>query len=138
MGACFSHRCDRCGYVVTTSGPWEFYRDAEGQRKPYGHPVPMSREALEQGIAGLSANLYCVHCDKVFDLIVVEFKTPARDALSVWAGNCEPQEVFKKEGAVKCPECGATALLLEGDENPQKTCPRCKAGTLISQREWIS
>lgn len=138
MGSCYSHHCDHCGYSVTTSGPWEFYRDANGQRKPYGHPIPMSREGRERGIAGLAAALYCLKCDKVFDLVIVEFKQPARDSLSVWSGAAEPQEAFKREGAVKCPDCGDTRLLLEGDKSTEKLCPRCKGGTLNSRREWIS
>lgn len=33
-------KCDSCGYTVETNGPHEFYRDAQGERERYGHPVP--------------------------------------------------------------------------------------------------
>jgi len=45
-----------------TSGPWEFYRDEEGRRKPFGNPVPISKGAAERGIYGLSGKLYCPNC----------------------------------------------------------------------------
>jgi len=70
MGAAYSHTCNECGHVVRTSGPWEFYRDKEGKRKPYGHPAPTSREAAEAGIYGLSAELYCPECGKTYDIII--------------------------------------------------------------------
>jgi len=53
MGAGYSHRCNKCGYSVSTSGPWEFYRDNKGERRHYGHPVPFSDEARKRGIHGL-------------------------------------------------------------------------------------
>jgi hypothetical protein len=59
MGSWYKLKCDNCGYSVNTSGPWEFYRDSEGKRKPYGHPVPTSKEAEESGIHGLTGELYC-------------------------------------------------------------------------------
>lgn len=138
MGAKFRHKCDRCGHCVFTSGPWEFYRDSKGNRKPYGHPVPTSEDAKQRGIYGLSGDIYCPKCDKVFDLVLVEFVKPALDSLMVWAGGCEPRGEFKREGAVKCPLCDSIDLILETSENREVLCPRCKAGKLLGGVEWIS
>ena len=138
MGAGFIHKCDKCGYSVSTSYPWEFYRDSKGKRKPYGHPVPTSEEARQCGIYGLSGEVYCPNCDKTFDLILVEFKEVSQDSLSVWGSRCEPKDEFKKEGAVKCPECGGINLILEPVENREVTCPRCNKGKLVGHMEWIS
>ncbi len=138
MGSMYRHSCDNCGYSFKTSGPWEFYRDGGGQKKPFGHPIPMSAEAAQRGIYGLSANLYCRQCDRAFDLVIAEFKQPQRSGLDVWSGAAEPKDEFKREGAVKCPVCGNRQLLLEGNEAAEPTCPRCKSGRLVSQREWIS
>lgn len=139
MGAGYVHKCNKCGYSVSTSGPWEFYRDSKGKRKPYGHPVPMSEEARQRGIYGLSGELYCPNCDEVFDLILVEFKEPSQDSLSVWGGMCEPIDEFKdEEGAVKCPKCGNRNLILGPMEDREATCPRCKYGKLVGKMEWIS
>ncbi|TET77632.1 hypothetical protein E3J38_09685 [candidate division TA06 bacterium] len=138
MGAKYVYRCDKCSYSVCTSGPWEFYRDTQGNRKPYGHPEPTSEEARLRGIYGLSGDLYCSDCGKVFDLIVVEFKKPSHDSLSVWSCRCEPKDEFKQQGMVKCPECGNTHLILEPDNEKPIACPRCKEGRLTGAMEWIS
>lgn len=138
MGSQYIHKCDKCGYSVRTSGPWEFYRDSKARRKPYGHPVPRSKEAKERGIYGLSGNIYCPNCDKVFDLILIEFKKASHDSLSVWFGMCEPKDKLKKRAAVKCPECGNTNLILGHKEDRKVSCPRCKEGKLLSKMEWIS
>jgi len=138
MGAAYSHTCNECGHVVRTSGPWEFYRDKEGKRKPYGHPAPTSREAAEAGIYGLSAELYCPECGKTYDIIIVEFKEPTSDTLRLWSGQCEPKDDFKEEGAVRCPGCGRSDLILGPVEDPHLKCPRCKYGNLIGKMDWIS
>ena len=138
MGAEYSHKCNKCGYFVSTSGPWEFYRDSKGDRKFYGHPVPISDEARQRGIYGLSGELYCSNCDETFDLILVEFKKPSQDSSSVWSGKCEPKNEFKGEGAVKCPKCGSTNLILGPVEDREVACPRCKEGKLVGKMEWIS
>lgn len=81
MGAWYSHKCDNCDYEVHTEGPWEFYRD-------------------KNGIAGLTGRLYCSNCDKVSDIILVEFKKPTTDSMEVWGGIAEPTDDYQKEGAV--------------------------------------
>lgn len=142
MGAGYIHKCTKCGYSVSTSGPWEFYRDSKGNRKPYGHPAPISKEAEKRGIYGLSGIVYCPNCDKVFDLVLVEFKEPSHDELHnsfyMWLGMYEPKDDFKKEGAVKCPECGSTNLILKPREDREVICPRCKEGKLRGTIRWIS
>jgi DNA-directed RNA polymerase subunit M/transcription elongation factor TFIIS len=138
MGAGFAFTCGKCGYTVQTSGPWEFYRNAKGERKDYGHPSPRSKEAERQGVYGLSGELYCAHCDKVFDVILVEYKEPAREALGVWTGGCEPKDEYKDPDAVKCPQCGSTALVLEPEEGQGIPCPRCKEEQMVGEMAWIS
>ena len=95
MGAGYDFKCNCCGYRFSTSGPWEFYRNLKGQRKLYGHPSPVSVEAQLHGIYGLSGELYCLRCDKVFDLILVEFQRPAVESFLVWSGSCEPKDEYK-------------------------------------------
>jgi len=138
MGAQYSHTCNKCGYSVTTSGPWELYRDRQGERRWYGHPVPLSDEAKKRGIHGLSGTVYCPSCDERCDLILVEFKKPSHDSLSVWSGKCEPLDEFKEKGAVKCPRCGHSDLILGPVEDREITCPRCKEGRLVGKMDWIS
>ena len=83
-------KCNACGYIVRTSGPWEFYRDDCGERKPYGHPVARSREARESGIKGLSTCGFCPTCDEVRDVIVREFEKPERDTRRAWHRFAKP------------------------------------------------
>lgn len=135
MGAAYSHTCGTCGHSVSTSGPWEFYRDAAGERHEYGHPVPVSEEAARAGIAGLSAELWCPHCDRVHDLVVVEFEQPAGSGFEAWAGGAMPKEEYRREGAVRCPDCGAVDLVL--GESEQADCLRCGGG-MRSEMAWIS
>ena len=140
MGASYIHECDKCGYTFHTSGPWEFYRNREGKLKDYGHPIPMSEEAKTQGIKGLYGEMYCHICDKVRRIILVEFKNSSSDSLSVWTGRCEPEDKYKKEGAIKCPKCGNKNLIFEVEEDDKEEiiCPRCKEGKIKGRLEWIS
>ena len=138
MGAEFSHTCFCCGYSVKTSGPWEFYRDEGGDRYFCGHPCFIFAEAAQLEIHGLSGEVYCPTCDKVFDLVLVEFKEPARDAISVWSGQCEPQEKYKKKGSVRCPQCGNSHLILGPERETKTRCPRCQKGVLEGRMDWIS
>ena len=138
MGTGYTYKCDGCGYSVSTSGPWEFYRDSEGNRKPYGHPVPTSEEAKERGIYGFSGELYCPKCDKTFDLILVEFKGSSLDYFSAWAGWGEAEDVSRQEGGVICPECHVTNLIWDTTEAEEAVCPHCKEGILLGEAIWIA
>jgi len=132
MGAIYTLICDHCGHKITTSGPWEFYRDEKGKIKPYGHPIPASAEAAERGVYGLRADMYCPKCGKIRSVILVEYKKPCHDSLEMWSGRCEED---KKE--VKCPVCGSTNLILEPPEEGIR-CPKCGKGTLKLQFLLIS
>ncbi len=137
MGSGYEYTCDNCGRHISTSGPWEFYRNDEGKIKSYGHPGPWSEEAKNHDIAGLMGSLYCIQCDRVFhNVVMVEFKTPSLDSLSVWWGRNEPQDIYKDKGSVKCPKCGNTSLILEIED--EIVCPRCKKGKLIGGCQWDS
>jgi uncharacterized protein YbaR (Trm112 family) len=135
MGAGFAWTCDHCGHSVRTSGPWEFYRDREGRRKPYGHPVPISQEAKDAGVSGLSGELYCPNCDEVFDVIRVEFKRPTSNP---WSKDNEPTDEFKGKDRVTCPRCRVSLLIAAPGPGEKIACPRCKVGTFLVSMPWIS
>ena len=138
MATGFTHTCSNCSYSVSTSGPHEFYRDADGVRKPYGHPAPFSDEARERGIYGLSGALYCAKCDEVFDVILVEFEEPAQNDIMVWGGRCTPKQGYRGRRVIKCPKCTIRNLILIRQEGEEPMCPRCRRGRLIGRAEWIS
>ena len=124
MGWYDEWQCSQCGNKVGTGGPWEFYRDKEGRRQPYGHPEPCPREAREAGIKGFSFLTYCPKCNSVKDLILVEFQK-ARDYRAAWEG-C-------KRRKLTCGECGGR--LHELLDN--LICPVC-AGVFKRTAGWIS
>lgn len=137
MGVTFSHRCDNCGYSVSTSGPWEFYRDNNGNLKPFGHPGPMSEEAEQRGLYGLYAELYCANCDKAFSIVLIECEKPSNPALPPNESIPALKDEFKRTPAPKCPKCGNTHLLFTPARR-EVTCPRCKRGKLVGKLESLS
>ena len=138
MGAEYRFTCSKCDYSISTSGPWEFYRDEKGRRKLYGHPVPRSEEAERSGIYGFSGKLYCPACDKISNLILLEYKNPCHDQLSAWMGQREVKDEFRNDQGVKCRKCGGKDLVLYPEEHREIPCPRCKKGRLMGQMSWIS
>jgi hypothetical protein len=143
MGAEFSYSCNSCGFSFVTSGPWEFYRDSQGTRRPYGHPGPASEEARQRGIYGLVGKFYCSECGKTYSVILVEFKKPFQGNKSIWpgkheAGECEPKDEYQGENAVKCPKCAYTKMILEPHNDQKILCPKCKRDHLEGFMEWIA
>lgn len=137
MGVGYRYMCDRCFYCVRTSGPWEFYRDSKGNRKPYGHPVPTSEDGKEQGIWGFSGDLYCPKCDKTFDIVLVEFTGPSEGYASAWAGWKRWTELKHERRAI-CPECRTTQMIWDTKEAEKAVCPRCKEGMLLGRAIWTA
>ena len=128
MGSGTEWKCNSCGYEVITSGPWEFYRDATGQRKPYGHPVPISDEARQAGMKGFSVKWYCPDCRTVQDVILIEYKEPVAH-YEKWKGFGQ-----SSESAPECPKCGAELKrMLKGH-----VCPRCTDGKFEYSSWWIA
>ena len=107
-----------------------------GERHDDGHPVPVSEEAAWDRIAGLPAVLWYPHCDRVHDLVVVESERPAASGFEARGGGAPPNEECRREGAVSCPDCGATDLVL-GKPGAPADCPRC-GGHMGSETAWIS
>lgn len=52
----YDWKCNHCGNQIRTGGLWEFYRDELGLRHPYGHPVPVSKEAIKSGVQASLGN----------------------------------------------------------------------------------
>jgi len=133
MASFYRHKCNHCGYEFQTSGPHEFYRDREGKIKPYGHPVPISKEAEEIGVCGFLGDVYCPNCDQVYkDIILAEFTQSVKNSLKLWAGDWAP----KDPKPASCPRCGNTNLILEPVKGMK--CPRCKKGYIEGFLELIT
>ena len=138
MGASYKFKCSNCKYSFNTSGPWEFYRDKKGKIKPYGHPEPMSNEAVKMGISRFFGELYCVKCDKIYEVILVDYDNPDKNPVSAWrkAAIQKSTHLF-----VECSECESTEMVftpyLENREKIIIPCPMCKKGEIIGEMEWI-
>jgi hypothetical protein len=135
MGAGYRHTCDRCSYTIDTSGPWEFYRDLLNQRKPYGHPGPMSQEAEERGVAGYYAIMYCLVCNQKVDVILQEFRPPVSSGFEALARISDSQYGGNE---ARCPNCGVGDLVLGPREDAIVVCPQCRKGTMVGNMLWIS
>lgn len=136
MAAGTRWKCTHCGYKVTTSGLHEFYRDSEGTRKPYGHPLPNSVEAAECGIRGFSKRAYCPACDAIRDVVVMEFDDSTGPG-GAWKRALEVAKAYSDIGGLFeciCPEC-KTKLL---EELADVECPRCKQGVFKYEINWVS
>lgn len=133
MGAGYSFACHSCGYSVKTSGPWEYYRDAGGRVRPYGHPVPASVEAARAGIWGLVGHVFCPSCRGAKEVILQEFARPAYRSIEVWGGRAEVRPEYREEPT--CPDCSGPVYLgnLEG-----QACPVCRKGNFRGGMEWVS
>lgn len=138
MGSKYTYQCDQCDYIINTSGPWEFYRDTAGRMRPYGHPVPRSETARKRGIKGLRAEMYCVHCDKTYKIILYEKSRREMrvfsDIWSLW----RQAKGSNAEREVKCPGCGRDDMLLKLGNIREVFCPRCKRGQFRLLMELIS
>lgn len=113
--------CQHCGYVVTTAGDIEYYLDAEGERKIYGHPRAASQEALERGIYGMYDELWCPLCDKVYICTTWAAYEPCKDLRTLWAIGYD----LGIDIDPKCPECGNENMLLD---LTGLICPHCREG----------
>ena len=134
-GGC-DYKCNHCGYKVSTSSPHEFYRDSEGNRKIYGHPVPFSEEAMHYGVKGLSMMSYCPKCDAVRDVVMVEFDGPT-GVLDAFKSGLDVMRAYESIGGLAsavCPEC-QTRLL---DNLISLECPRCKKGVFELATCWYT
>lgn len=130
MGAFHQFQCSVCGHEFVTSGPWEFYRDARGERRPVGHPRPTSPEAASAGIHGLDAVCYCTRCGNTARVVVREYDKPL-DPYWQWEPGNEREKIGHRDIAPPCPHCHGTDLVLDPGEGLVLTCPKCQAGVMM-------
>ena len=128
MGLYTRYKCRDCRFEAELGGPEEFYIDAEGKRQFYGHPVPVSEEAVERGIAGFWLRLWCDECRREREVVIAEFDTPRQRPSEAW-GDLQIDQAAGVEP--KCPKCGSKQLREVLDDD---TCPRCAKGRLQAQR----
>lgn len=125
MGMRNKYKCSNCDFEEEISGPWEFYRDENGIRHPYGHPGALSKEAEAKGVKGFYEVGYCSKCNQVRDAITLEFEKPVYED---WWGKAIDEE--GKRFKPTCSECG-TKLYGFLDN----ICPKCGKPCLTTM-EW--
>jgi hypothetical protein len=134
MPEVYVHTCNSCGYQIATTGGWEFSRNTDSEVVRLKHPV----ESEKTEIYGLCADMYCIDCKSIRDIILVEFKKPECDTFLVWSGRCEVKDEYKNVINPRCNVCGGNNLILTGEENKKVLCPQCEKSYLISTIEAIS
>ncbi len=130
MTAEYIHVCYECGYSVFTSGPWEFSRVSDEPR------YNIEKDEFK-GIDGLSGNVYCPECDKVYDIILIEYEKPVHTNFQAWSNWSNPGADFLKEHAIKCPICSNSDLIMEPNELVHTPCPHCHKGFLNGEIKTI-
>jgi hypothetical protein len=97
-------KCDQdgCGFSARIGNATEFYLDAEGNERLYGHPVCVSREAAQAGIAGYWRDLLCWSCGRQ-DRESVRLPKPCQHEAMAWAMFPPPS---LKDHPRSCPDCG--------------------------------
>jgi len=124
-GSFFSWKCTSCGYKLCTSLFHEFYRDGHGNRKPYGHPIPASFEAVVYGIKGIFDRRYCSQCDNVEDVIVKELEVSVESTSDI------PESPWRELKPACDKYHGELYFNLDG-----YSCPRCDEGSFKLFTEW--
>ena len=138
MGAGYLYICCSCGYSIATSGPWEFYQDTTGQHQLLNHNTYSPTEYESCGIKGLSANMYCSVCDKVYEIILIQLDHTAHTDFELWSAWCDPRVNLANDHSITCPTCDNAEMLLEPNEKRIVTCPHCKKGILYGKLDWIA
>jgi hypothetical protein len=126
MGGLYYWECTYCTNEIKLHVGFEFYRDAKGQLRPYGHPTPISADAKYFGIKGYYSELYCPKCRKIKNVIVLEYEEP----------NGWDKRIIDIEDEDKhCIVCGS--ILLEKPEDLNE-CPNCNTGHFFLSGTGIS
>ncbi|MFW6287237.1 MAG: hypothetical protein ACOC2J_00630 [bacterium] len=144
MGENYTYQCSECEKKFNTSGPWEFYRNKEGKRMPYGFPGPLTQEARLRGVEGFFADMLCLDCGNEVNVIIEEFNRRPVESKG-FKGFSKFLSMIKKEkeGKIRCPNCKSTNLFLSEKgkitvENKETgvACPDCGEGKLILVDQW--
>jgi hypothetical protein len=138
MGQGFPLECNVCKAKREPSGPWEFFRNQDGEMEDYGHPEPKSKEAEEAGIHGFYAEMYCMHCGDLRNVILEEYEQPVNSALELLTGDKQPTIKYRNEDDPACPVCSKRGLVLRPEPLADIPCPQCDDGQLQLVGSWIS
>lgn len=151
MGSAFHFECNNCNYKFVTSGPWEFRWDNTGKREYCGHPLG---SRVKFGVDGLCGDLYCVNCNTVSEIILLEYKKRVFNTDEVWGDHTELKPGYSHEEykmilkrqffdfklkspknnpnkRLRCPQCGITNMLFLVPYHPfNMACTKCNEGTI--------
>ncbi|KNY25489.1 hypothetical protein [Pseudobacteroides cellulosolvens] len=159
MGSSYCFECNNCEHKFFTSGPWEFRWNKSGKIEYCGH---LLGNRVKQGVDGLSGHLFCVNCDTVSEIILLEYKKRVFTNLEVWGKHTElkpgySHEEYKQflkwgkydfklkapknnpDKKIRCPHCDITNLLFLVPYRPfESDCPKCHIGKIHLVRIDIS
>ena len=104
MGFYLQLSCEKpsCEFIDRIGNATEFYVDANGVEHIYGHPVCLSAEAAQAGIAGYWRDLLCWNCGRS-DRESIKLGQPVREPALAWS--MFPPPSLENHPRL-CPECG--------------------------------
>jgi hypothetical protein len=129
----YDWECRKCHYSIRTGGLWEFYIDEHGLRQPYGHPVPVSEEAIKAGVKGFFGLWYCPKCRQIINKVVIEFDVPIDGSFNANLAGLE--KTGKKEYPAICDKCGSDLIEYLDKHN---LCPACNKGHFKQTSRFMS
>lgn len=153
MGDATHFQCNVCKYEVITYGMSGFRYNSVGEKEQFS--LSLRQNNIKNGVDGICAKIYCIACDEVFDIILLEYKRCIYEYNELFDRNTEliegySMEVYKKilknnrEGYFSieaknrlsntkqvCPMCSKrNTLLLYGNGIFEASCPRCSSGKM--------
>jgi len=133
MATFWRHECDTCGYAFETSGPHEFFMDADGKPADYGHPLAKSHEAESAGISGFYGRMWCLNLDRSVDVVIREFVHAVGRYDDIWSPGAHPEKTVE----IVCPDCGDGSPVMgdlpHGESIP---CPKCGDDLICTVIKW--
>jgi hypothetical protein len=129
----YDWQCNHCSNQIRTSGLWEFYRDALGLRHHYGHPAPVSQDAIKSGVKGLYGEWYCPECREVRNIVAIEFDSPKDGSFKANVAGLEG--IDQKEYPAICDRCKTP---LKSYLDKSDICPKCNKGYFIEYSRFMS
>lgn len=139
MGAYYHHRCDRCGYVFETSGPWTFFEAPSSERRFCEEECSRADHEGRIGTLGISVRVFCPGCSRLVTLVLARHilfprhEEPHGHAVeNIWDSRPETPPLTQISRLPPCPHCGRRDFLLPGKPGTGHQCPHCGAGTMIA------
>lgn len=145
----FNFKCSHCDYKFYTGCITGFRHTDNNQKKHVFLSLrgEERKKDIREGIDGIKGRVYCDNCKDVFDIILLEYKTPVYDLNDLYNGSVELKEgysysIFKKILYNKYGFCEGYSYrnLYKTNKKPlnKHICPKCfkRDKLILHVRGW--